>query len=63
MFCNRWYDCDYCLKWVLYVITTDPGTITTIQGVGLPFWEPGSFHTCISIVFDFSFKHAGYGTR
>jgi hypothetical protein len=23
-----------CLKWVLYVITLDPGTITTIQGVG-----------------------------
>ena len=29
----------------MYVIATDPGTITTIQGVGLPFREPGSFHS------------------
>ena len=53
MFCNRWYDCDFCLKWVLYVIATDPGTITTIQGVGLPFREPGSFQNECAIVLPF----------
>ena len=25
------------------MIATDPGTVTTIQRVGLPFWEPGLF--------------------
>ena len=28
----------------MYVIATDPGTITTIQGVGFSFQKPGSFH-------------------
>ena len=28
----------------LYVIASDPGTITMIQGVGFALWEPGSFH-------------------
>src|SRR6185295_11097373 len=27
----------------MYVIATDPGTITTIQRVGFAFWEPGLF--------------------
>ena len=31
------------MKLVLYVIATDPGTITTIQGVGLSVRQPGSF--------------------
>ena len=37
MFCNGWYDYVYCLKWVLYMIATDPGTITAIQGSSCPF--------------------------
>ena len=40
------YVCDIRLKWVLYVIATDPGTITMIQRVGFSFWKPGSFHSC-----------------
>ena len=32
------------MKWVLYVIATDPVTITTIQRVGFAFREPGLFH-------------------
>ena len=39
------YVCDIRLKWVLYVIATDSGTIaiTTIQRVGFTFREPGLF--------------------
>ena len=37
------YVCDIRLKWVLYVIATDPGTITMIQRVGFTFREPGLF--------------------
>ena len=38
------YVCDIRLKWVLYVIATDPGTITMIQRVGFTFRKPGLFH-------------------
>ena len=38
------YELIYCLKWVLYVIATDPEIITTIQGFGFPFRKPKSFH-------------------
>jgi len=27
----------------LYVIASDPGTTTTIQGVSIVIWDPGSF--------------------
>jgi hypothetical protein len=31
------------LKCILYMIATDPGTITMIQGVGVSFQEPSLF--------------------
>ena len=37
------YELIYYLKWVLYVIATDPGTITTIQGFGFFIRKPGLF--------------------
>ena len=37
------YVCGIQMKWVLYVIDTDPGTITTIQRFGFAFREPGLF--------------------
>ena len=38
------YVCDTRLKWIMYVISTDSKTITTIQGVGFFFRKPDSFH-------------------
>jgi len=35
-----WYDYDYCLRCILYVIATNLETITTIQGVELSVWKP-----------------------
>ena len=38
------YELIYYLQLVLYVIATNPGTITRIQGFGFFVRKPGSFH-------------------
>ena len=38
----HWYDYDYYMRCILYVIATDPETITTIQGFGLSSQKSGS---------------------
>ena len=38
----HWYGYDYYMRCILYVIATDPETITTIQGFGLSSQKSGS---------------------
>ena len=44
---------------ILYVITSDPGTITLIQGVGFAIRKPGSFQSASAPVAE----HRGWPLR